>query len=184
MRRLLLAAILLAAAPSVFATVLVPASFQELVLQSPVIVRGRVVDVRAAWADGRRRVETVVTFNAEQYLKGQLGSQIVFKVPGGQLGRYRTFMVGAPVFRVGDEAVLFLTRNGRSNPVVVGLNQGVFRIRADRATGRTLIRAHASMAVGPRDDRRRERPVLHEPIEVDAFTAAVRRVLAGAGGAR
>lgn len=184
LRRFVFAAVVLTMSPVLSATVLVPASFRDLVVQSPVIVRGRVVDVRSAWADGRRRVESYVTLDAEEYLKGQLGSRIVFKVPGGELGRYRTIMVGAPVFRAGDEAVLFLASNGRAYPVVAGLSQGVFRIRTDRLTGRTLIRSPATMPMGRRGNRERDRPVLHEPIEVDAFSAAVRRVLATAGGER
>ena len=89
------------------ATVLVPIEFRELVADAPVIVHGRVVDVPVEWVDGRRAVETFVTSTADEYLKGDLGEHVTFRVPGGQIGRYRTVFVGAPEFK----------RRGRGRPV-------------------------------------------------------------------
>lgn len=117
------------------ATVLLPIEFRELVTSANVIVHGRVVDVRAEWVDGRRAVETFVTIQADEYLKGNLGDHVTFKVPGGQLGRYRTVFVGAPIFTTDDEVVLFLKANGQSFPFIIGLTQGLFRVVDDGATG-------------------------------------------------
>ena len=115
---------------------LVPAEFSEIVGGSEIIAYARVVDVRPEWADGRRWIDSVVTAEVVSYLKGGSDETITFKVPGGQLGRYRSVVVGAPVFTRGDEAVLFLKSNaahGGSLPDVFGLNQGVFRVRVDPA---------------------------------------------------
>src|SRR5215217_4868190 len=101
MRRLLAAAILLLLPAVLYATVLIPIEFRELVTVSSAIVRGRVVDVRADWIDGRRSLETFVTIDAEEYYKGALGGTVTVRTPGGQLGRYRTVFVGAPEFREG-----------------------------------------------------------------------------------
>ena len=90
------------------ATVLVPAEFNEIVGGSQIIAYARVVDVRPEWADGRRWIDSVVTAEVVSYLKGGSEETITFKVPGGRLGRYRSVVVGAPVFARGDEAVLFL----------------------------------------------------------------------------
>ena len=124
------------------ATVLVPAEFSEIVGGSEIIVYARVVDVRPEWADGRRWIDSVVTADVVSYLKGGSEETITFKVPGGRLGRYRSVVVGAPVFARGDEAVLFLKSNGAQGerlPDVFGLNQGVFRVRVDARTGQKMV---------------------------------------------
>ena len=131
MQRMLTFVVCLLAAPAVTATVLVPAEFREVVTGSEVIAYGRVIEVRPEWAEGRRRIDSIVTFEVASYLKGGSERRVSFKVPGGQLGRYRSVMIGAPVFTPGDEAVLFLRIQPGAMPHVFGLNQGVYRVRLD-----------------------------------------------------
>src|SRR6186997_2816702 len=139
MRRFLSCAVFLIVSVALHATVIVPIEFRELVSTAPVIVHGQVVDVRSRWVDGRRSLETFVTIAAAEYLKGNLGEHLTFRVPGGQLGRYRTVFVGAPEFAAGDEVVLFLKRTGQSNLSIVGLSQGAFRVVPDARTGRRMV---------------------------------------------
>jgi hypothetical protein len=176
MRRLLLWAVLVSMPVAVRATVLVPIEFRELVTLSNVIVHGRVSDAHGEWTDGRRSVETLVTVNATDYLKGDLGSTFTIHVPGGQLGRYRTVFVGAPEFHAGDEVVLFL-RGGR----IIGLSQGAFRVVPDAQSGRQTVVSPIVMSLSPdtaeavvRGDARRK------PVALDAFRDVVRQLLSGA----
>lgn len=127
-----------AAAPAM-ATVLVPADMTELAREASVIVYGRVVDVRPQWADNRRRIETIVTLAVGEALKGQPGRHVSVRVPGGEMGRYRSVMVGAPTFRVGEDVVLFLGGAAPAMPHLLGLGQGVYRVSLDAGTGRTLV---------------------------------------------
>src|SRR5687767_15921943 len=115
MRRFLGSLLFVGLSVALHATVIVPIEFRELVATAPGIVHGEVVDVRSRWVDGRRSLETFVTIAAAEYLKGNLGEHVTFRVPGGQLGRYRTVFVGVPEFRPGDEVVLFLKRAGPSH---------------------------------------------------------------------
>ena len=78
--------------------------------------------------DDRRTIETIVTLDVERYLKGSLGDIVEFRVPGGELGRFRNVVVGAPAFAVDERVVVFLGARGPSVPYVLGLSQGVFRI--------------------------------------------------------
>jgi hypothetical protein len=110
------------------ATVVVAADLAELTNDARTIVRGRVVALDARWTDDRRRVETLVTIEAENYLKGTLGTYVQFRVPGGQLGRFRSIFVGAPTFVPGQRVVVFLGVRGPSIPFVLGLSQGVFHV--------------------------------------------------------
>lgn len=178
MRRLLILALLVAAPAAARATVLIPIEFRELVAVSSTIVHGRIADVRAQWVDGRRAIETFLTVDADEYYKGSAAGTLTVRVPGGQMGRFRTIVVGAPEFRVGDEVVLFL-REYQGRVSIVGLSQGAYRVAPDRS-GRRVVTAPVLMgkvdgsaeAVVRGDTARR-------PLAVDAFRDLVKRVVAG-----
>jgi hypothetical protein len=162
------------------ATVLVPSDFREIVGGSQIIAYARIVDVRPEWADGRRWIDTVVTAEVVSYLKGSAEDTITFKVPGGQLGRYRSVMVGAPVFARGDEAVLFLKTHGDALPDVFGLNQGVFRVRVDARTGQRMVVPPPLMSTVTGDATQpiKRGSLDRKPLEFAAFGARVREVMA------
>jgi hypothetical protein len=184
MRRAIALILLLIFSPALRATVLVPAEFREIVAGSQVIVYGRVADVRAEWSDDRRRIDTLVSVEAGTYLKGGPGEVVTFRVPGGQIGRYKNVVVGAPEFLPGEEAVLFLRAQGPSVAHVFGLSQGVFRVRVDSRTGqRTVI---APVLIGQRDAAERViRGALdRRPLALDAFTATVRTAMSQNGDVR
>jgi hypothetical protein len=108
------------------ATTLISMDLPELVSDARTIAYGRVIDTRAAVVAGC--TETVITLDASTYLKGEGGRVLLFRVPGGQIGRYRTVVVGAPVLREGDEVIAFLSGTGPQLPTVVGFSQGVLRV--------------------------------------------------------
>ena len=110
------------------ATVLIPADLGELSRDALAIARGRVAALDVQWTEDRGTIETIVTLEVETYLKGGLGSTLRFRVPGGELGRFRSIVVGAPEFAVDQRVVVFLGARGPSVPYVLGLNQGVFRL--------------------------------------------------------
>lgn len=128
MRTLLLCCLLLAAGISTRATVLIPADLGELSRDALAIARGRVAALDAQWTEDRGTIETIVTLEVESYLKGDFGTTLRFRVPGGDLGRFRSVVVGAPAFAVDQRVVVFLGARGPSVPYVLGLNQGVFRV--------------------------------------------------------
>jgi hypothetical protein len=184
MRRILVCAVLVALSVSLQATVLVPIEFRELVNSAPVIVAGRVVDVRTEWVDGRRSIETFVTVTAGEYLKGNLGDTLTLRVPGGQIGRYRTIFVGAPEFKQGDEVVLFLKHAGPSYPYIVGLSQGAFRVVTEPATGRRMVTTPIVMGSGGEAPERVVRgDPGRRPLSMERFREAVREVMTS-GAAR
>jgi hypothetical protein len=118
------------------ATVLIPADLNALSREALAIARGRVAALDAQWTEDHGTIETIVTLEVESYLKGSLGSVLRFRVPGGELGRFRSIVVGAPAFAVDQRVVVFLGANGPSVPHVLGLNQGVFRMtRSADASG-------------------------------------------------
>ncbi len=121
------------------ATVVLPLDLRQLTGKATAIARGRVVALTSQWATDRHGIDTMVTIQVAAYLKGDLGPLVTFRVPGGKIGRFRYVTVGAPVFREGEEVVLFLGAAGPSIPRVVGFNQGVFRVVADQRSGVRLV---------------------------------------------
>jgi hypothetical protein len=174
-------ALLLTITATARATVIVPADLGELSRDAMAIVRGRVAAVDARYTEDRGTIETIVTIEAESYLKGALGQTVRFRVPGGELGRYRSLVVGAPEFAVGQRVVVFLGARGPSIPHLVGFSQGVFRlVRALDDSGwlvtppALLPAAGASTAVVRGDPGRR-------PLPLADFEQRVRAL---AGGSR
>jgi len=160
------------------ATVIVPADLGELARDARSIARGRVVAVDGRWTDDRRTIETIVTLEVETYLKGSLGSTLQFRVPGGDLGRYRSIVVGAPQFVVAERVVVFLGTNGPSVPYVLGFNQGVFRVVASAGGAPVVVPppmlpSAVTTAVVRGDPSRRPAPLAD-------FEARVRTLAGGA----
>lgn len=176
---LLLLVICIGAVAPVRATTLVPADLGELSRDAYAIARGRVVTVEARWSDDRRRLETLVTLLAETYLKGALGSSVQFRVPGGQLGRFRSIVVGAPAFAPGQYVIVFLGARGPSIPYILGLSQGLFRV--ERETTGWMVTPPAILPTGqPATPIVRGDPA-RRPMALDHFERQVRAL---AGGAR
>jgi hypothetical protein len=178
-QRVRLLLLMLCAAPvAMHATVLVPAEFREIVNGADIIAYGRVIDTTVEWGDDRKRVETLVTLQVGTYLKGGPGDTIVFRVPGGQIGRFRNVMVGAPQFVVGEETIVFLNTQGAERPHVFGLNQGVFRVRHDEQTKRRVVTPPALSARGSAPEKIVRGAAGRRPVPLETFGAQVQTVMA------
>jgi hypothetical protein len=174
------AAVVWFAAPA-RATVLVPADLTELSRGATAIVRGTVVGVKPGWADGRRRVETVVTVAVAQSLKGSCTGTCSFKIPGGDIGRYRSVMVGAPTFREGDEVILFLGGEAPALPHLLGLGQGVYRVEADSRTGERRVLTPTLVADPDQAVKVRRGDPARRSLSIEEFSAQVRDALESDG---
>jgi hypothetical protein len=127
-RALLYVFLILTVAVQARATVLIPADLGELSRDALAIARGRVTALDAQWTEDHGTIETIVTLEVESYLKGALGATLRFRVPGGELGRFRSVVIGAPSFAVDQRVVVFLGAHGPSVPHLLGMTQGVFRV--------------------------------------------------------
>jgi hypothetical protein len=168
MRSVLIALALLITTSTLTATVIVPADLGQLSREARLIARGRVVSVDARWTDDHRTIESLVTLAADAYLKGPSGETLQFRVPGGTFGRYRSIVVGAPEFRIGQQVIVFLGASGPAIPHVIGLSLGVFRVAREpngawmvtpppiaQTTGR-VVRGSAALKPAPLADFERE----------------------------
>jgi hypothetical protein len=167
-----IAVFVVASVASGSATVVIPASFEEMVAGSELVVHGRVRAVRGQSTDGRRSIESLVTVDVTSTIKGEPSATVTFRVPGGEVGRYRVVMVGAPVFEEGDEVVVFLDGRPPSMPMPFGLHQGVYRVSRQGGAPRVgpLVPAEAGRVVRGDPARR--------PVPLDDFAAAIRQAVA------
>lgn len=140
-RSLLFCCLVAVAAPvSIQASVAVPVEIGSLVADAQVIVHGRVARLEGRTSGDGLGIDTLVTLEAASYLKGDLGRTFTFVARGGQLGRYRSVVSGAPRFVEGQEVVLFLGAKAPALPHVIRLGQGAFRVSVDARTGARRIR--------------------------------------------
>ena len=126
------ALILFLCAGRLSATTLVPADFSQMARESELIVRGTVINVESQIAGAGLSIESLITLQVAETIKGSAAEQTVFRVPGGKVGRYRRVMVGAPEFAAGDEVILFLKGRAPALAMPYGLSQGVYRISRTR----------------------------------------------------
>jgi hypothetical protein len=145
------------------ATVLLPADLSELAREARTIARGTVSALESRWVGDGRVIETLVTLDVADYWKGPLGERLQFRVPGGRIGQYRSITIGAPQFVVGEDVVVFLGVKGPSVPHVLGLNQGLFRLRQQHGAAivlpQPLVPGTKTVRVVRGDPNRRSMPL-------------------------
>ena len=164
------------------ATVLIPADLGELSRDALAIARGRVAALDSQWTEDHGTIETIVTLEVDTYLKGSLGATLRFRVPGGDLGRFRSVVVGAPAFAVDQRVVVFLGARGPSVPHLLGMSQGVFRLARSADSSGWLVTtpvimpaaAGASTRIVRGDPSRRAMPLADFERNVRALAGGVK----------
>lgn len=135
--------VVLAVAPALRATSVVPPSFPELVAEADGIYRGRVTSIearRVPLPDGEGSViKTFVTFAVEKVLKGQGQTQLTLEFLGGTIGDETITVTGMPKFNVGAREIVFVQKNGVQFCPLVAVMHGRYRVLRDEATSREHI---------------------------------------------
>ena len=121
----------LAAAEPASATVLIEQDVEALSRASETVVHARVIDIASRWNQTRTMIETDVTLDVIQDLRGSSRRHPVIVVPGGWVDGYRQVIDGAPQFDLNDEVVVFVRRDAAGRLCVTGFAQGLSRITRD-----------------------------------------------------
>jgi hypothetical protein len=120
-------------APAALATQMEHLDTRALVIGSNDIVVGQIESVQSHWSPSHSKIFTDV--RVTESLKGAATDRITLTQLGGQVGDMRYTVPGCPVFKPGEEALLFVWRDARGGAQVNGLAQGKFDIERDAATG-------------------------------------------------
>ena len=169
----LAAIVVVAMSAGLHATLEVPVEFGEMVQGSQLVIHGRVVDVRCQQTGDRRSIETVVTVAVSEAFKGRPGDSVTFRMPGGEVGRYRRVIVGVPRFEDGDEVIVFLRGGAPAMPTVFGLSQGLYRV-ARTADGRAVVAPAPLTAPSTGTVRVVRGDPARQPLSLEAFAREVR----------
>jgi hypothetical protein len=119
----------------------IPPTFDQLVQQAELIFQGTVTGVRSAWEGegAQRHINTYVTFQIAENVKGDAGTSYTIRMLGGTVGDETMEVTDTPKFHVGDRDILFVEHNNKQFVPLVGINNGRFHVQRDEQTGRDII---------------------------------------------
>lgn len=131
------------------ATTVIPPTFEQLVQQAEFIFQGTVTSTQSAWVGegAQRHIETYVTFQIEDNVKGQAGSSYTIQMLGGTVGDETFEITDTPKFKVGDRDILFVEHNNEQFVPLVGISFGRFQVQRDNLTGREVLLNNEGEAV-------------------------------------
>jgi hypothetical protein len=123
------------------ATTVIPPTFEQLVQQAELIFQGTVTDVKSVWEGegAQRHIETYVTFQIQDSVKGDAGNSYTIRMLGGTVGDETMLVTDAPKFKVGDSDILFVEHNYDQFVPLVGIGHGRFHVQHDEETGRDIV---------------------------------------------
>ncbi len=126
------------AAPAVQAAVAQAASFDEKVDHANAIILGKCVRTEAKYDPTGRWIVSYATFAVEQSMKGDATGLVTVVTPGGSVNGIHQETIGVPVFREGDEHLVFL-RNTRLGPAPLYFDQGTYSVAAGERGEKMIV---------------------------------------------
>jgi hypothetical protein len=121
------------------ATTIQKLSFDWLIREADVIVRGRVENLKSQQAVAGRSIATVVAVSVEKQFKGSPVSSITIEQPGGSMGDIAQGVPGSPQFSPDEDVFLFLKRKGRGTFEVIGGKQGKFTAKSEADSNNWIV---------------------------------------------
>ena len=174
-----------AAFVQVGASTVIPPTFDQLVQQAEVIFQGTVTNVRSVWEGegAQRHIDTYVTFQVQDNVKGSAGASYTIRMLGGTVGDETMEVTDTPKFSVGDRDILFVEHNYEQFVPLVGIKNGRFHVQRDEQTGRDVVLNGEGEPV--RDltkvGREEESVSASEAISAEDLKSAVKSKLADSG---
>ena len=114
--------------------VMLEMSLEEITSDADAVIRGRVAGQYSEWNENKTLISTVVTVDVLECFKGSPKEAVKMRLPGGEIGAVGQKAVGVPVFKTGDEAILFLGKNDGMWDLI-GYGQGKFTIEKNDSSG-------------------------------------------------
>lgn len=159
------------------ATTVIPPTFDELVGNAQMIFEGTVVDVRSDWTGegAQRHIESLVTFNVKESIKGNASGKVTLKMMGGTVGDQTMEVTDAPKFKVGDHDVLFVENNGTQFIPLVGIMHGRFRVQRDDSGAEVVMTNEGTALSDPSQLGKNENAISNgKAFSLHAFKQAIR----------
>src|SRR5262249_30682830 len=142
------ALVLAALAAPARATIFVGMSERILARMANEIVIGTVERTQSIARDDGA-INTLVTVQVEQTIKGKRRDHVVLRQTGGRIGDRILWLAGSPRFAVGDHQLLFLSGRGDGSVRTTALGMGQFNLSPHSRTGEMMAeRALEGAVVG------------------------------------
>ncbi len=114
-------------------------SAEDLTKESTAVLYGKCIQKRCEWSENKSIIYTYITIAPEEYIKGNLGSEAVIAVPGGQVGDIIYEVSEMPVFTEGEDVMAFIWTSPSGKNLVTGGFQGKMKIMKDQLTGKRMV---------------------------------------------
>lgn len=123
--------------PLARSTTLAQLSLSQLVSAARAVVYAEVISNHCQWRDGE--IWTMTSLRVLDNWKGNSPAQIDVWMIGGAVGRITSYVPGAPRFRPGEEAVLFLEPTRAGTMSITAWGEGTFRVHIDARTNERRV---------------------------------------------
>lgn len=124
-------------APLAKSTMLERLSLAQLTSSAASVVHAECTGNQTLWHGGE--IWTVTSFRVLGNWEGNSPQKIQVWMIGGRVGAVTSYVPGAPRFRPGEEAVLFLEPARSGALSITAWSEGTFRIRRDPRTGEMRV---------------------------------------------
>jgi hypothetical protein len=130
-------------------------SFDRLVREADVIVRGRVEEITTRQPSERRPITKVIKVSVERQFKGPKVFSVMIEQPGGSQGEVALGVPGLPEFSSAEDVILFLKRQRGGAFDIVGGKQGKFTAKISPGSNNDVVEdfAHRTEALNSFVDR-------------------------------
>jgi hypothetical protein len=113
---------------------------EELVRESDVIVVGSVGSLKSEWNADRSRIQTAVTINVGETVKGSVqGGSLTVVIPGGEVDGVGEWYSHSVRFQDTEEVVVFAKKDQKGVMRVTGGEHGKFLVKAGKDAGSKII---------------------------------------------
>jgi hypothetical protein len=159
------------------ATTLARLTLNDLAQGATAIARLRCLGTQMSWDRGE--IWTDTKFEVVENNKGLLGGLVTVRTMGGTHGHLHSTVEGVPVFRTGEEVILFLWARPGEPYRVLGWSQGTFRITHHEQTGLETVTQDSTAApiFDPRTRKFRHGGIRNLPVAI--FQLKLRKALEG-----
>jgi hypothetical protein len=114
-------------------------SSKDMTDVSTAVLYGKCKSKRCEWNENKSAIYTYVTIAPEEYIKGNLGSEVVVAVPGGRVDNMLYEVSETPFFAVDEDVVAFIWTSPKGKHLITGGSQGKVKIEKDAKTGKRFV---------------------------------------------
>ncbi len=116
---------------------------EDLTNESTAILYGKCSKIESKWNEGKDIIFTTVTVLPDEYIKGDLGSEALITIPGGQVDDIIYEVSEMPVFIEGEDVFAFVWKHPSGKNLITGGKQGKMKIKKDK-DGKKVVKGVAN----------------------------------------